>query len=56
MVDAMGHGLSAAVMATVAIGAYQHARHGAVDWPRSTSSWTRPSPTTSVPTTSSPRR
>ncbi len=26
MIDAMGHGLSAAVMATVAIGAYRHAR------------------------------
>jgi len=26
MIDAMGHGLDAAVMATLAIGAYRHAR------------------------------
>ncbi|MFF9819214.1 PP2C family protein-serine/threonine phosphatase [Streptomyces sp. NPDC014006] len=31
MIDAMGHGLGAAVMATVAIGAYRHARRSAVD-------------------------
>ncbi|MEV6012892.1 PP2C family protein-serine/threonine phosphatase [Streptomyces sp. NPDC051976] len=30
MVDAMGHGLSAAVMATAAIGAYRHSRRSAV--------------------------
>ncbi|KPC62934.1 PP2C family protein-serine/threonine phosphatase [Streptomyces chattanoogensis] len=30
MVDAMGHGLDAATMATVAIGAYRHARRAAV--------------------------
>ncbi len=31
MIDAMGHGLSAAVMATVAIGAYRHARRSAIN-------------------------
>ncbi len=31
--DAMGHGLDAATMATVAIGAYQHARRISVDPP-----------------------
>ncbi|MFF4980454.1 PP2C family protein-serine/threonine phosphatase [Streptomyces sp. NPDC001046] len=30
MIDAMGHGLSAAVMATVAIGAYRHARRSSI--------------------------
>lgn len=33
MIDAMGHGLSAAVMATAAIGAYRHARRIHVDLP-----------------------
>ena len=31
MIDAMGHGLDAAVMATLAIGAYRHARRSDVD-------------------------
>lgn len=31
MIDAMGHGLDAATMATVAIGAYRHARRAAID-------------------------
>jgi serine phosphatase RsbU (regulator of sigma subunit) len=31
MIDAMGHGLGAAVMATLAIGAYRHARRGGVE-------------------------
>ncbi|NYD43220.1 PP2C family protein-serine/threonine phosphatase [Nocardioides panaciterrulae] len=31
MIDAMGHGLSAAVMSTVAIGAYRHARRADVE-------------------------
>jgi len=31
MIDAMGHGLDAAVMATLAIGAYRHARRMGVD-------------------------
>jgi serine phosphatase RsbU (regulator of sigma subunit) len=31
MIDAMGHGLDAAVMATVAIGAYRHARRAETD-------------------------
>lgn len=30
MVDAMGHGLDAATMATVAVGAYRHARRSAI--------------------------
>ena len=51
MIDAMGHGLDAATMATVAIGAYRHARRGRRSaWPRSTRSWTRPSPSSSGPT------
>lgn len=33
MIDAMGHGLSAAVMATAAIGAYRHARRSHVELP-----------------------
>jgi serine phosphatase RsbU (regulator of sigma subunit) len=33
IVDAMGHGQSAAVMATVAVAAYRHARRGGVDLP-----------------------
>jgi serine phosphatase RsbU (regulator of sigma subunit) len=33
IVDAMGHGLDAAVMSTVAIAAYRHARRGDVDLP-----------------------
>lgn len=33
MIDAMGHGLAAAVMATVAIGAYRHARRIDVELP-----------------------
>ncbi|MDQ6613177.1 MAG: SpoIIE family protein phosphatase [Actinomycetota bacterium] len=33
IVDAMGHGLDAAVMATVAVAAYRHARRGDVDLP-----------------------
>jgi len=33
IVDAMGHGLEAAVMATVAVAAYRHARRGDVDLP-----------------------
>ncbi|MET8247364.1 PP2C family protein-serine/threonine phosphatase [Streptomyces sp. NPDC005202] len=33
MIDAMGHGLSAAVMATVAIGAYRHARRISIGLP-----------------------
>ncbi|CAL9525840.1 hypothetical protein SUDANB105_03917 [Streptomyces sp. enrichment culture] len=33
MIDAMGHGLGAAVMATVAIGAYRHARRLGTDLP-----------------------
>jgi hypothetical protein len=31
IIDAMGHGLDAAVMATVAVAAYRHARRGGVD-------------------------
>ncbi|THA24709.1 serine/threonine-protein phosphatase [Streptomyces sp. RKND-216] len=31
VIDAMGHGLGASVMATVAVGAYRHARRGEVD-------------------------
>lgn len=33
IIDAMGHGLEAAVMATVAVAAYRHARRGDVDLP-----------------------
>ncbi len=33
IIDAMGHGLDAAVMATVAVAAYRHARRGDVDLP-----------------------
>jgi phosphoserine phosphatase RsbU/P len=33
MIDAMGHGLGAAVMATAAIGAYRHSRRSHVDLP-----------------------
>ncbi|MDP9075580.1 MAG: serine/threonine-protein phosphatase [Actinomycetota bacterium] len=33
IIDAMGHGLEAAVMATVAVSAYRHARRGDVDLP-----------------------
>ena len=33
IIDAMGHGLEAAIMATVAVAAYRHARRGDVDLP-----------------------
>ncbi len=33
IIDAMGHGLDAAVMATVAVGAYRHARRSGVELP-----------------------
>jgi hypothetical protein len=56
MVDAMGHGLDAAAMATVVIGAYRHARRTSSACRRSTRSWTGPSPSSSAPTTSRPLR
>jgi hypothetical protein len=55
-VDAMGHGLDAATLATVAIGAYRHAAAPTSGCPGSTRSWTGPSPGSSGPSTSSPRR
>lgn len=55
-VEAMGHGLEAATMATVAIGAYRHARRTDVGLSEITRSWTEPSPGSSGPSTSSPHR
>jgi hypothetical protein len=55
MIDATGHGLSAAVMATAAIGGYRHSRRGDVG-PGSTPPWTRSSRRSSGPSSSSPPR
>ncbi len=56
MVDAMGHGLDAATMATVAVGSTRTPDVPTSACPRSTRSWTGPSPSSSGPTISSPRR
>lgn len=55
VIDAMGHGLDAAVMATAAIGGYRHSRRGDVG-PGSTPPWTRSSRRSSGPSSSSPPR
>lgn len=55
-IDAMGHGLDAATMATVAIGAYRHARRAAVGLSEIYEFMDRAIAEQSGPTTSSPRR